>query len=383
MKCPKCGHEQEGGDVCESCGIYFAKYEAARLRKEQLRNEQKYTEQIQQDSKSRKMLPALVVVIALVGMYALFGDDATDTDADNESAISGQGQPLGAGEMFGIKERLQKSHAPRNIIEASRNATVFIETGWGSVGSGFIVSENCHVVTNKHVVYLDVDQVLETAKKDPGLNQELLKEYVIKSLEIKQLTAQYDYIIQTEGDTLESDELAEEIEKRQQYLEDLPDAVEQKMDEAAEDLRTKGQEGITIKLIDDTSFAIKNIHYSETVDLALFKLPAENCPSLKLDEDDDIPQGTRLYTIGNPSGLGYTVTSGIFSGYREIENRRFIQTDASINPGNSGGPLIKENGHVVGVNTLVLKGTQGIGFAVPASVVKKEFGHLFNSGAKQ
>jgi len=81
----------------------------------------------------------------------------------------------------------------------------------------------------------------------------------------------------------------------------------------------------------------------------------------------------RLYTVGNPQGLAYTVTSGVFSGERGEGNQRVLQTDAPINPGNSGGPLITASGQVVGINTMVARGMQGIGFAIPIEAVYEEF----------
>jgi S1-C subfamily serine protease len=70
------------------------------------------------------------------------------------------------------------------------------------------------------------------------------------------------------------------------------------------------------------------------------------------------------------------VTSGIFSGERGEGHERLLQTDAPINPGNSGGPLITENGEVIGINTLVLRGTQGIGFAIPIEAAFDDFAAL-------
>jgi S1-C subfamily serine protease len=74
--------------------------------------------------------------------------------------------------------------------------------------------------------------------------------------------------------------------------------------------------------------------------------------------------------------MTYTLTSGVFSGERVDGDMRFLQTDAPINPGNSGGPLITEDGRVVGVNTMVLRDTQGIGFALPIEAVFDAFPEL-------
>jgi len=82
--------------------------------------------------------------------------------------------------------------------------------------------------------------------------------------------------------------------------------------------------------------------------------------------------------VGNPSGLKFTVTSGIFSGWQDINGVKVLQTDAAINPGNSGGPLLSEDGKVVGVNTAILKSAQGIGFALPINYVSEEFAGYIN-----
>ena len=86
-----------------------------------------------------------------------------------------------------------------------------------------------------------------------------------------------------------------------------------------------------------------------------------------------LEQGKTVYTIGSPSGLRHTVTSGIISGFRELREQPLIQIDAPINPGNSGGPLINAQGRVLGINTMILNNTEGIGFAIPFSRVRLEF----------
>ncbi len=92
-------------------------------------------------------------------------------------------------------------------------------------------------------------------------------------------------------------------------------------------------------------------------------------------DQEKLQQGDKVFTIGSPVGLRHTVTSGIFSGYRKRENdgSMFLQTDAAINPDNSGGPLIDERGYVLGVNTMILQDTEGIGFAIPIEAVFEEF----------
>ena len=378
MKCPKCGHEQEDTEVCGACGIYFEKYRLAQLRKEEALSKRKEAATSSSSRTGSRKLIAAAVLAAAGGLTALVLTGDSDVDVAVEPAPPTSQPPVAtAAPVDGIVAQLQKTHAPRNTVETSRNTTVFIKTSWGSVGSGFIVSNECDVITNKHVVTVDKEQVIRSATNDPAARRALMEAYARENAAIAELIAQYNVMIRTRGNTPESEDLRDEIEQRRDALEALPDQLEERAEQTAEALKRKERfEGITVSLIDKTEFNIHNIRLSKKTDLATFRLPAKNCPSLTLDDHNNIPQGTRLYTIGNPSGLGYTVTSGIFSGYQDIEGQRFIQTDASINPGNSGGPLIKENGHAIGVNTLVLRGTQGIGFAIPIDVVKREFPFL-------
>lgn len=106
-------------------------------------------------------------------------------------------------------------------------------------------------------------------------------------------------------------------------------------------------------------------------DVALIKVAGNDLPALSMGDDEALQLGEELFAIGTPldEQLGQSVTRGIMSGKREIEGRKFIQTDVSINPGNSGGPLIDAEGKVVGVATMKIKaeGVQGIGFGVPIS----------------
>ena len=113
-------------------------------------------------------------------------------------------------------------------------------------------------------------------------------------------------------------------------------------------------------------------------DLAILRIPARSLPALPLADSSKLQVGDYVVAIGNPFGLGQTVTAGIVSATdRAIGNndpRRFIQTDAPINPGNSGGALINARGELVGINTALIspgQGNVGIGFAIPSNVVRQ------------
>jgi serine protease Do len=123
----------------------------------------------------------------------------------------------------------------------------------------------------------------------------------------------------------------------------------------------------------------------EKLDLALIKVSDKGTfPSAELGDSDSLEVGEWVMAIGNPFGLGHTVTGGIVSAKgRVIGNGPyddFIQTDASINPGNSGGPLFNAEGKVIGINTAIIAGGQGIGFAIPINMAKGIVSQLRDTG---
>ena len=122
-------------------------------------------------------------------------------------------------------------------------------------------------------------------------------------------------------------------------------------------------------------------------DLAVLKIEAAGLPALGLRDNAQVKQGELVFAIGSPQGLASTVTLGIISATaRQTEldaPMLFIQTDAPINPGNSGGPLVNADGEVVGINTFILSrsgGSQGLGFAIPAPVVRFVYDGLRKRG---
>ena len=121
-------------------------------------------------------------------------------------------------------------------------------------------------------------------------------------------------------------------------------------------------------------------------DLALIQIvkPPENLPFLKMGDSDAIQVGDWVMAVGNPFGLGHTVTQGIISAKGRVIGAgpydNFLQTDASINPGNSGGPLLNLQGEVIGINTAIIASGQGIGFATPSNIAKSVIPQLESKG---
>ncbi|WP_069470804.1 Do family serine endopeptidase [Candidatus Marithrix sp. Canyon 246] len=145
---------------------------------------------------------------------------------------------------------------------------------------------------------------------------------------------------------------------------------------------------IAVTLRDGRKYTAKLIGADPETDVALLKIPAQNLTAIPLANSDRLEVGDFVVAIGNPFGLGQTVTSGIVSalgrtglGIEGYED--FIQTDASINPGNSGGALVDLRGKLVGINTAILApngNSVGIGFAIPSNMVSQVVKHLVRYG---
>ena len=146
-----------------------------------------------------------------------------------------------------------------------------------------------------------------------------------------------------------------------------------------------GADEIKVKLSDGREFKGELKGKDEKLDLALVKIEAKgHLPVAPLGDSDKIEVGEWVMAIGNPFGLTQTVTAGIVSAQGRVIGSGpyddYIQTDASINPGNSGGPLFNTDGEVIGINTAILAGGQGIGFAIPVNMAKSIITQLKETG---
>jgi serine protease Do len=142
---------------------------------------------------------------------------------------------------------------------------------------------------------------------------------------------------------------------------------------------------IKVKLIDGKEYDATVVGRDPKTDLALIKIDAKNdLPAASFGDSDTLEVGDWVVAIGNPFGLETTVTAGIVSAKGRVIGAGpyddFIQTDASINPGNSGGPLFNLKGEVVGINTAIVSGGQGIGFAIPINMAKELLPQLKSKG---
>jgi serine protease Do len=149
----------------------------------------------------------------------------------------------------------------------------------------------------------------------------------------------------------------------------------------------EGTDNIKIALNDGREFSAKVIGRDPQTDIAVVKIDANELPFLTLADSDKIEVGDVALAIGNPFGIGQTVTTGIISAKGRatlgLDYEDFIQTDAAINPGNSGGALVDTDGRLIGINTAILSrsgGNQGIGFAVPTNLARWVMESLVKTG---
>jgi serine protease Do len=142
---------------------------------------------------------------------------------------------------------------------------------------------------------------------------------------------------------------------------------------------------ITVTLASKEEFEATLIGRDPKTDLALLRIDSPlPLPTVPFGDSENLEVGEWVLAIGNPFGLGHTVTAGIVSAKGRIIGAGpyddFIQTDASINPGNSGGPLFNMRGEVIGINTAIMRSGQGIGFAIPINMAKNVLSQLYDKG---
>ena len=151
----------------------------------------------------------------------------------------------------------------------------------------------------------------------------------------------------------------------------------------------EGADEIIVSLAGDKKeYEAKLIGKDEKSDLAIIKIEAKNLNAVTFYDSDKVKVGDIVFALGNPFGVGETITQGIVSatgrsGVGIVEYEDFIQTDASINPGNSGGALINSAGHLIGINSAIISksgGNVGIGFAIPSNMVTSIATSLIDSG---
>jgi S1-C subfamily serine protease len=369
IRCPKCSHEQTNTVECGACGLIFARY-----RQRLARQQDKEQAAAGKGSATGLKLGGIVLlVLATAGLtYYLVRPAGEEPEppappirhhaAVPEQSVAEEKTPPPPTVAAGGEAVAARGSS----IEEARNATVSLETPWGT-GSGFFVTKN-YIVTNRHVVEVDQQALAETRSK-----VETFRRLVeLEQEKLEQLRQEMGRL----PDGPSRQQLALILETREAELARIVPQLEAGEAQVAAMERGTSASDIKVILADGRELTADFVQLSTRHDLALLALHTVDNPYLRRAPlDRRLQQGEKVYTIGSPVGLRHTVTSGIFSGYRvrTDDGGVLLQTDAAINPGNSGGPLIDEKGYVFGVNTMILRDTEGIGFAIPIGVVFEEF----------
>ncbi len=366
MRCPKCSNEQKNTDECEVCGVIFARYQKVQERKKE--EEALKAERSEKSGTGFKIVQiiALVVVVAAATYYftGIRQPKVPEHIADELPPIA-KVEPQVV-QSQNPKPIIQKQQPDQNVIERARNSTVSIETPWGT-GSGFFVSKN-YIVTNRHVVefaeekLVELKRKIETSRRLIELEQQKINEMkmTLRRMPSGPGRSQLAIIIASREEEL--NKVLPRFQEGERQLDQLDRKVQ--------------PSDIKIVLADGSEHEANYLLVSENIDLALLSLFSGDWTYIRRPPPTtELHQGDKVYTIGSPVGLRSTVTAGVFSGYRQQETNGqvYLQTDAAINPGNSGGPLIDEYGFARGVNTMILRDTEGIGFAIPIEKVFEEF----------
>ncbi len=373
IRCPKCFHEQTNQVECEACGLLFHKFERAQER------EKEESSPLSEQVKPKKVRAGSVVKIgstlALVALTAALTSFLT-VGTRKETVPPPLPPPVEAPmekKVSSATARPQTQQIERtpaastgSPIEQAKNGTVAIETPWGK-GSGFFITDSS-IVTNRHVVEPDRSQVdeirhkVKTGRQMIALEQEIIAELRSR---LKQM-----------GDSPTRRQLIIILQEKEKQLAQILPVQEEGEARLKEMEKPKSTSDIKVFLADGSEYTAQSTQVSSKRDLALLTLYSAKAVVLKSAAKSSVlQQGDKVFTIGNPVGLRNTVTSGVFSGYRQHKDSGevLLQTDAPINPGNSGGPLIDERGQVHGINTMIIQNTQGIGFAIPIQAVFEEF----------
>lgn len=368
MHCPKCNNEQSNTVECQACGVIFEKYTKFQERKKEMEQNK-----VEKPSNVGRYLSTFMLVAVAVAATYFFTRPAVDMPQSSNQvpqlteAASGEAVTNKKSKATFEKSTSMPATAGSTPIEQARRATVSIETPWGT-GSGFFIDKN-YIVTNKHVIEFKEEDLGEIKKK-VETNRELID---LEEEKLKDLRRRMKRMPKGPGRR----QLAIIIDDREENLTNVLEQQrksEKRLAELEDDIASPE---IKVILYDGSSHSAGYMVVSEEYDLALLALFSYDADYIKRPPAGKVfRQGDKVYTIGSPVGLRNTVTSGVFSGYRvrESDNQMLLQTDAAINPGNSGGPLIDEKGYVHGVNTMILKDTEGIGFAIPIAKVFEEFG---------
>lgn len=286
---------------------------------------------------------------------------------------------------------LLTGYTARNPIERAAAATLTVKTSVGS-GSGFFISPDGYIITNKHVVRVPRQQQ-EAVKSKIDQVEDRIDHYDRRIEEERQRIREFENRLNRIKAAAKAEH---DPNRRQMYMEDYQANLKRyeawKKDfEQRQSTYERGKkqfrdsrsdytyrnsvanlsQTFTIVLADNTELYARLVMVSGDLDLALLKIDGYQTPCLIPGDTRQLAQSDPVYAIGSPAALQNSVSSGVFSGHE----RGYLQTNAKIYPGNSGGPLVDADGRVLGINSFkqITYKFEGLGFAIPIENALREF----------
>lgn len=326
-----------------------------------------------------------------------FSDKAPESEGLNVERISRRNTATDSQIPEDITAYLQAKFPTKTPLEKTTLAVVSIKSALGS-GTGFFVSTNGYIVTNRHVVRPTTssgwkENKAKFDKRSVRLTQEQQK-LTSRAHDLKKMAtnlSRYKKDIATYSGGQKNVAQSEyniykkrykNLKKNYQKHKNIISETARKLNKQQSKFRSasyssKLAKRFEIQLKDGTKRHARLIKLSKKQDLALLKLDKHTTPFIDISNSQRPSQGTKVFAIGSPLGLRDFVTAGIVTNIR----KNHIITDTQILPGNSGGPLIDHKGRIIGVNTMKIlsdqsSGSVGFGVAIPVKLVREQFGQL-------
>lgn len=319
-----------------------------------------------------------------------FTDKPPEDQASTAVNTSTTGTSGGDASKGDLKVLLHEKYSPATPIDEASLSVVTVQTKAGS-GSGFFVTDNGYIITNRHVVRpstssqsKDLEQQLEQRKEQlAGYKRELKYDKETLRNQKKKIDKHRAYMQSDSASEAEKDNYANYVRRYKRNKENYEAKVKAYKAMEKEYKEVKSEYGFstnisnfskkfTVLLKDGKKLSARLVRISKKYDLALLKLDHYTTPYLPLAEQNYPRQGTKVFAIGSPLGISDALTTGIVT----KPDRNFLITDARILPGNSGGPLVNDDGLVLGVNTAIVTDrnlAEGLGLAIYSMHVRKEF----------